>query len=85
MLPNEINQEIDKFAIILRGEMNSKGTPKMIGMVGTNRWSTNTPGKEMETGYCLNMAYWGKGYATEAFTCFLKYFWTISGKGARES
>lgn len=76
-MPNDINPEIDKFAIILKGEINAKGQPKMIGMVGTNRWSANSPG--METGYCLNIEYWGKGYATEAFRSFLEYYWTLSG------
>lgn len=31
----------------------------------------------METGYCLNREYWGKGFATEAFSLFLRYYWTL--------
>lgn len=73
--------KIDKFAIMLKDvpsnsgvkTKNSAGEPKCIGITGTNRWSP----QGMETGYCLNRDYWGKGYATEAFGLFLKYFWTF--------
>jgi RimJ/RimL family protein N-acetyltransferase len=77
ILPNDINPDIDKFAIMLEGERNSRGDMKMIGLVGTNRWSSNSLG--LETGYCLNISYWGCGYATEAFACFLEYFWSLEG------
>jgi RimJ/RimL family protein N-acetyltransferase len=48
----------------------------MIGMVGTNRWSQHG----METGYCMNYAYWGQGYGGEAFRLFLQLYWTLPGK-----
>ena len=51
-------------------------TGVFIGVVGTNRWSD----QGMETGYSLNRAYWGKGFATEAFQGFLKMYWTIAGR-----
>ena len=47
----------------------------MIGMVGTNRLSP----QGLEVGYCANIAYWGHGYTTEAFSAFLKYYWTLPG------
>ena len=47
--------------------------PKMIGLVGTNR---NSP-QGLETGYCVNIKYWGKGYAGEAFKAFLELYWTL--------
>lgn len=56
--------------------VNKKGKPKMVGMLGTNRYSD----EGMETGYCLNIAYWGKGYAGEAFKGFLELFWSLPGK-----
>lgn len=50
--------------------------PKMIGFVGTNRWSDNHQDeKAMEVGYCFNVDYWGKGYATESFAAFLNWLW----------
>ena len=77
------NPDIDKFAILLRpveGNMqpwvNAKGRPKMIGMVGTNRFSD----QGLETGYCINLKYWGKGYAGEGFKGFLDLFWTLPGE-----
>ena len=45
-------------------------------MVGTNRYSD----QGMETGYCLNIKYWGKGYAGEAFTGFLSLFWSLESR-----
>jgi RimJ/RimL family protein N-acetyltransferase len=48
----------------------------MIGMVGTNRWSPHG----MEVGYCINLKYWGRGYGSEAFGCFLELFWGLEGK-----
>jgi len=94
ILPTEDNNEIDKYAIILKsssettkaggeeggeGEEGKKGgereKEKMIGLVGTNRLSE----QGMEVGYCLNREYWGKGYATEAFSSFLSHYWTLPG------
>ncbi|KAF4633818.1 hypothetical protein G7Y89_g4310 [Cudoniella acicularis] len=79
-LPNDKNPNIDKFAILLRPIpenpepwTNSSGKPKMIGLVGTNRMSD----QGLETGYCINIKYWGKGYAGEAFTAFLKLYWSL--------
>ncbi|CZR51629.1 uncharacterized protein PAC_01506 [Phialocephala subalpina] len=82
-LNNEQNPEIDKFAIMLKDVpentkagievKNAKGEAKCIGITGTNRWSP----QGMETGYCLNREYWGRGFATEAFALFLKWYWTF--------
>lgn len=58
------------------GVRNARGELKCIGIVGTNRWSE----QGMETGYCINKAYWGRGYATEAFKLFLEYYWTLEGE-----
>lgn len=55
--------------------VNEKGKAKMIGMVGTNRWSPHG----METGYCMNFDYWGQGYGGEAFRLFLSLYWTLPG------
>jgi RimJ/RimL family protein N-acetyltransferase len=49
---------------------------KMIGFVGTNRWCE----QGLEVGYCLNRAYWGRGYITEGFRAFLEIFWELHGK-----
>lgn len=49
------------------------GKPKAIGIVGTNRHSRHG----LETGYCMNIAYWGQGYASEGFAAFLKLFWAL--------
>jgi hypothetical protein len=76
-LPSAENQEIDKFAIMLKsppGKREGEGD-KMIGIVGTNRWSE----QGMETGYCINIEEWGKGYASEAFKAFLEWFWGLPG------
>jgi RimJ/RimL family protein N-acetyltransferase len=54
---------------------NAKSKPKMIGMVGTNRFSP----QGLETGYCINIRYWGKGYATEGFRAFLSLYWNLAG------
>jgi RimJ/RimL family protein N-acetyltransferase len=82
-LPLPDNPDIDKFAILLRPvEENAKpwtnkqGKPKMIGMTGTNRWSH----QGMETGYFMNVDYWGKGYASEAFAGFLQLFWSLEDR-----
>ena len=48
---------------------------KMIGFVGTNRFKA----EGMEVGYCMNIAFWNRGYATEAFGCFLELFWGLEG------
>ena len=82
-LPTPDNPKIDKFAILLRPVpenpepyINAQGKPKMVGLVGTNRMSDHG----LETGYCMNIKYWGRGYAGEAFAAFLKYYWTLSCK-----
>jgi RimJ/RimL family protein N-acetyltransferase len=82
-LPSPDNPDINKFAILLRpveGNMqpwvNAKGRPKMVGMVGTNRFSD----QGLETGYCINLKYWGKGYAGEGFKGFLDLFWSLPGE-----
>jgi RimJ/RimL family protein N-acetyltransferase len=61
---------LDKYFIVLKGEN------KVIGIIGTNRWSE----QGMEMGYCVNIHYWGKGYATEALKAFLDLFWSLPGK-----
>jgi RimJ/RimL family protein N-acetyltransferase len=43
-------------------------------VVGTNRDSPHG----LETGYCINIAYWGRGYASEGFAAFLKLFWALN-------
>jgi len=61
---------LDRYFIVLKDEN------KVIGMIGTNRWSQ----QGMEVGYCVNINYWGKGYATEALKAFLEMFWNLPGK-----
>jgi RimJ/RimL family protein N-acetyltransferase len=82
-LPSVEIPDIDKYAILLKPIeenpqpwVNRTGSPKMIGMVGTNRYSD----EGLETGYCVNIAYWGKGYAGEAFRGFLELFWSLEGR-----
>ena len=82
ILPSAENPDIDKYAILLRPdsaseelETQQKEKPKMIGLVGTNRHSP----QGLETGYCLNRKYWGKGYAGEAFAAFLELYWSLPG------
>jgi RimJ/RimL family protein N-acetyltransferase len=70
-----VDPEIDKFALLLKGEKNKDGELKMVGFVGTNRWCE----QGLEVGYCLNIKYWGKGYITEGFRAFLEVFWELSG------
>jgi RimJ/RimL family protein N-acetyltransferase len=70
-----VDPEIDKFALLLKGERNEKGELKMVGFVGTNRWCE----QGLEVGYCLNIKYWGKGYTTEGFRAFLEVFWELPG------
>jgi RimJ/RimL family protein N-acetyltransferase len=86
----ETDSGIDKFALLLKsdgrdedgegeeeGEREEKGKKlKMIGFVGTNRWCE----QGLEVGYCLNRAYWGRGYITEGFRAFLEIFWELPGK-----
>jgi RimJ/RimL family protein N-acetyltransferase len=48
----------------------------MIGFVGTNRDSE----QGLETGYCVNLRYWRRGYAGEAFRVFLELYWSLPGK-----
>jgi len=80
MLANETNPDIDKYAMLLRPSelnpepwVNDKGKPKMIGFVGTNRDSA----EGLEVGYCVNVEYWGRGYAGEAFAAFLDMYWKL--------
>lgn len=82
-MPSPENPDIDKYAILLRPMegnpepyLNAQGRPKMIGMVGTNRYSD----EGLETGYCINLKYWGKGYAGEAFAGFLELFWSSENR-----
>lgn len=83
VLPTPETADTDKFAIILKDVpanaglqvTNARGQPKNIGLVGTNRWSE----QGMEAGYCLSVAYWGHGFATEAMKCFLDLYWTLPG------
>ncbi len=83
----ETDPGIDKFALLLKdpgsdgereGETGGrKGKElKMIGFVGTNRWCE----QGLEVGYCLNRAYWGRGYITEGFRAFLEIFWELPGE-----
>lgn len=53
----------------------------MIGLTGTNRWSE----QGLETGYILNVRYWGRGYAGEAFRGFLGLYWGLEGEFFRLS
>ena len=85
----ETDEGIDKFALLLKsddedgggegegrtGARKGKGL-KMIGFVGTNRWCE----QGLEVGYCLNRAYWGRGYITEGFRAFLEIFWGLPGR-----
>lgn len=82
-MPSPENPDIDKYAILLKpieGNLepwlDAKGRPKMVGMLGTNRYSD----EGLETGYCINLAYWGKGYAGEAFSGFLSHFWSLENR-----
>ncbi|TAQ88128.1 hypothetical protein B7494_g3513 [Chlorociboria aeruginascens] len=70
----------DQYAILLRPVLsnlepwvNEDGSPKIVGIVGTFRRG----GEGLETSYCMNIKYWGRGYATEAFREFLKVFWRL--------
>jgi RimJ/RimL family protein N-acetyltransferase len=88
----ETDSGIDKFALLLKdsgsdrdgeGEGGEEGAKekkgkrlKMIGFVGTNRWCE----QGLEVGYCLNRAYWVRGYITEGFRAFLEIFWELHGK-----
>lgn len=78
VLPTEANPDIDKYAILLRPVDGQQipGPPKMIGLVGTNRKSP----QGLETGYCMNIKYWGHGYANEAFGAFLEGYWKLESK-----
>jgi RimJ/RimL family protein N-acetyltransferase len=88
ILPTEGNWEVDKFALLLKPcnsserreeEREMEGEEKrlkMIGFVGTNRWSE----EGLEVGYCLNIAYWNQGYATEGMRAFLSLFWGLPGE-----
>lgn len=57
------------------------GKPKAIGIVGTNHPSPHG----LEMGYCINIAYWGRGYASEALTGFLKLFWSLEERNDVDS
>jgi len=69
MLKKSIDDDLDKYFILLKEEK------KVIGIIGTNRWSE----QGMEVGYCVNIKYWGKGFATEALRMFLELYWSFSG------
>jgi RimJ/RimL family protein N-acetyltransferase len=75
ILPTPETHDIDKFALLLKDSGNEKGELKMIGFVGTNRWCE----QGMDVGYCMNISYWGHGYATEGMRAFLKLFWELPG------
>jgi RimJ/RimL family protein N-acetyltransferase len=76
ILPTEQTPDIDKFALLLKNEKNEKGALKMVGFVGTNRWCE----QGMDVGYCLNIVYWNRGFATEGMKAFLDIFWNLPGK-----
>jgi len=44
----------------------------MIGIMGVHR-----PFPEAELGYIFHPSAWGRGYATEALSAFLKVFWEL--------
>ncbi len=56
------------------GEGEKEGD-KMIGIIGTNRFRE----QGLEVGYCFNIEFWGKGYATEALRLFLAFMWRRPG------
>jgi len=75
ILPTPETHDIDKFALLLKGGRDGRGGLKMVGFVGTNRWCE----QGMDVGYCMNISYWGQGYATEGMRAFLKLFWDLPG------
>ena len=62
MRETEENPEIERWAIMLKGEEGEE--LKMIGVVGIVR--------TQEIGYRINREYWGKGYMSEALNMFLE-------------
>ncbi|RDW65435.1 hypothetical protein BP5796_10127 [Coleophoma crateriformis] len=72
-LPTPENPDIDKLAVMLPNHNSPNEPAKMIGLVGTNRYSP----QGLETGYMLHSSYWGRGYGKEAFKEFLKWFWAL--------
>jgi RimJ/RimL family protein N-acetyltransferase len=89
ILPTAETPDVDKFALLLKDsdlneegkggegdEGEEEGKLKMIGFVGTNRWSA----QGMEVGYCMNVNYWGRGFASEGFSAFLDLFWSLPGE-----
>ncbi|RDW59723.1 hypothetical protein BP6252_12810 [Coleophoma cylindrospora] len=67
------NPDIDKLAVMLPNHNSPNEPARMIGLVGTNRYSP----QGLETGYMLLSSYWGRGYGKEAFKEFLKWYWAL--------
>jgi ribosomal-protein-alanine N-acetyltransferase len=49
-----------------------EGSGKFVGAIGLPR--------EIDVGYRISRAYWGKGYMTEALVMFVDMFWKSDGK-----
>jgi RimJ/RimL family protein N-acetyltransferase len=75
ILPSD-NPSMENYAVLLKptgtsGNSNDTTKPRMIGVVGTPRWTVT----ETEVGYGIHPDYWVKGYATEAMGLFIKIYW----------
>jgi [ribosomal protein S5]-alanine N-acetyltransferase len=61
----------DDFVVCLKSTSDPDSTPEIIGKMGIWRIP--------EIGFIFKPTSWGKGIATEALKCFLKYFWDTHG------
>jgi RimJ/RimL family protein N-acetyltransferase len=90
ILPTKENWCVDKYAFLLKEDVgeekggrdgkgeggDGEGSLKMIGFAGTNRWCE----QGLEVGYCMNIKYWGRGFASEGFKKFLEVYWGLENR-----
>ena len=68
----EKNPQALVYAVSTRPESSDGQEPQMIGIMGVHR-----PFPVAELGYIFHPSVWGRGYATEALSAFLKVFWEL--------
>lgn len=57
-----------------------KNTHQLIGDIGIHFLTSDPHNKQVEIGYTLNKAYWGKGYASEALSAVIDYLFNTLNK-----
>jgi RimJ/RimL family protein N-acetyltransferase len=71
LLPDQ-NPDGENYAVFIRSDTSDHENGPMIGVIGVFRSSPVA-----ELGYTLHPSVWGRGYATEAVSEFIKRFWEL--------